>query len=142
MADFNAVQAAQSDLRQNGFHETGSYTDDQNVTHKYNYKIKNGVEKLTVDGVRAKIHHTDDAELTRFTRGTKQDANYVGDANGTKADRIEGEVKRNGVTTTYVRDGDTKDIYAQTTINGQRVVTKTDLTLKQVKNILKGKTNS
>ena len=107
--------------------------------HKIHVIVKDDgkTEIRTVDGVKTKIVNGSDGTKVAFY-DHKVDANTVGDADGTKADTKIGTVAQaNGTSVTYVRDGDTKDYYSVTKIDGKTEVNKVELSAKDIKRILK-----
>ena len=107
--------------------------------HEIHVRVKDDgkTEIRTVDGVKTKIVNGSDGTKVAFY-DHKVDANTVGDANGTKADTKIGTVARaDGTSTTYVRDGDTKDYYSVTKADGKTEVNKVELSAKDIKRILK-----
>ena len=118
-------------------------TDIDGTSQKFNVNVesKNGytVTTRTIDDVRTKIYKTEDNNRVELFKGKKEEASFVGDANGTKADVVLGSQRNDaGVQVTYIQDGDTKKVYSISNAgeNAGKAVD-TGLSAKKITSILK-----
>ncbi|MBQ7633692.1 MAG: hypothetical protein IJS88_06240 [Alphaproteobacteria bacterium] len=130
-------------IKQDGYTVKGKMTDIDGTSHKFkvNVESKNGytVTTRTIDDVRTKIYKTEDNNRVELFKGKKEEASFVGDANGTKADVVLGSQRNDaGVQVTYIQDGDTKKVYSISNAgeNAGKAVD-TGLSAKKITSILK-----
>lgn len=130
-------------LKKDGYTVSGHMTDTDGKTHDFKVKVKGKddytIVNRTVDDVRSKAYVLKDGSKVEYLEGQKAAADYVGDANGTKADVVLGSIRNaNGTSVTYIRDGDTKDIYMKSSDgDGNDMVSKTTFSKKDVMKIMK-----
>lgn len=121
------------------FHSTGHFVGSDGKTHDFDIKVdKNGNMTRIVDGVKTRIYHNGDTSVGVY-KNNMVDANTVGDEVSQAKDRVLGKIHHSDTktSTTYIQDGETKDVYEKVVKGGETTVNKTELTVKEVKNILK-----
>lgn len=127
-----------AEMKKHGYSITGRIVDANGQEHKFKVKYTDDGNRMvrTIDGERTEVKHVYDTSIAKY-ENVEVPANTVGDASGTKPDRVLlAQVNSNGQKGTFVRDGDTGEIHKVTVgENGQPKVTKTDMTESDIRRI-------
>jgi len=103
------------DLDNAKYSVSGRMNDENGVEHKFKVKNNGDTHSTKIDGATVKTRSVDVGgthQTVTTYKNVTADASTVGDANGTKPDKMIGAVSDDkGNHTVYVKDGDTKKIY-------------------------------